>query len=212
MKTDIKNSYLFEELQKLDLHYFIIITCMQLVNDAFELDKTKDLAAKLHLNFVSPIFNIVKNKMAPLLNDLDDFYFDDFYHSFSKEEHLKIEKFINNNIDVFEIVFAPVYEIIDRTKYINCRYYARRCCNDKPALHRVMVNYRRLENLKCIYLLQKCIKNNKCVPYNKLNLIKHRIAEFISDFYIKEHVYNISLSTNSQPQCNKTCLILDATE
>ena len=38
-------------------------------------------------------------------------YFDAFYDTFSKEELLKIKTFIRNNINNFEILFAPfVYE------------------------------------------------------------------------------------------------------
>ena len=114
------------------------------------------------------------------------------YDSFSKEECLKIEKFIINNIDIFEIVFAPMHEIIDDFKNCTPNYV---CDCNNHILCSIM--YYRLENLKHIYLLQKCIKNNKHVLYNKLGPIKHMLIKIIANSSIKNVVYERSLLTNS---------------
>ena len=70
MNADIKNSQFLKEFCELDLNYFISSAHMYLVNLAFENSKTKKLAEKLHLSFVSPIFYIVKNKMMHTKGDI----------------------------------------------------------------------------------------------------------------------------------------------
>ena len=43
-----------------------------------------------------------------------DIYFDDLYDDLSIKEFSKIKKFISKNIDVFEIAFTPMHEIMEQ--------------------------------------------------------------------------------------------------
>ena len=47
------------------------------------------------------------------------------YFELSKDEYSKIKKFIDNNIDTFESILAPIPDFIDLYKksYNNYRYY-----------------------------------------------------------------------------------------
>ena len=180
------NNQFLKEFFELDLHYCIIVAHMNLVTFAFKINETHDLAEKLHLNFVKPIFSIVKDKMMGITGNL---YFDSFYDTFSKKELLKIKKFICNNIDSFEILFAPFvheyqHEYKNEHDYEYIPYY-------------ITVNFHQLKSLKYIYLLQKHVKNNKHHLYNKLGLIEDRLTEIILNFCDKKVCYERSFLTNS---------------
>ena len=47
------------------------------------------------------------------------------YFELPKDEYSKIKKFIDNNIDTFESILAPIHDFIDLFKksYNNYRYY-----------------------------------------------------------------------------------------
>ena len=135
MNTHIKNGRFFKRFCSIDLKYYIIIRCMNLINSASKIDKTRDLATKLHLNFISPLFKVIKNKLILLpIDDNIDFY--RFYHKeLSKEELLKIEKIINSNIDTFEIVFTPMPKIIDQARHAYQMSSYKCSCDKKCICH-----------------------------------------------------------------------------
>ena len=161
-----------KEFFEFDLHYYIIVVHLNLVTFALKLNETHNAAEKLHLNIVRPIFSIMKDKLMRITGNL---YFDSFYNTFSKEELLKINKFISNNIDNFEFFFAPfVHEYPYEYPY------------EYPFT--ITANFHRLKSLKHIYLLQKHIKNNKHYLYNKLGLIKDWFTEIILNFCDKKFV------------------------
>ena len=166
-----------------DFNYIIICKYMPLINLVSEIDKTTNLAIKLHVKFIEPIFNIVKDKIRHHISIDNDF--DDFYNNFSKEERLKMKKFINNNIDIFEIVFTPMHKFINQVRHYHCMcnypcnckkkcecHNNVYCCKTKYDLRRILFFYDDLENLKYLYLLQRCIINNKYHHWNKLDTIR----------------------------------------
>ena len=99
-----------------------------------------------------------------------------FYCNSSKDERLKTKKSISNNIDTFEIVFTPMHKLLDHLEYCYCLcnyicnceekcrcLYHQYCCENKNTLRCIVQVYHTVEHLKYLYLLQKCIKNNKYV-------------------------------------------------
>ena len=100
------------------------------------------LAIKLYSNFVLLIINITKGKhikeynkhvknnkyinrdCSYLINICSERYFE-----LSKDEYSKIKKFIDNNIDTFESILAPIHDFIDlyRKCYDNYCYCPYNC-------------------------------------------------------------------------------------
>ena len=99
------------------------------------------LAIKLYRNFVLPIINITKDEHIKEYNEhvndskyikrncsylIDICY--ERYFELSKDEYYKIKKFIDDNIDSFESILAPMHDLIDLYKkiyndYHYCYYY-----------------------------------------------------------------------------------------
>ena len=96
-----------KKFMKLYLNYFIAAEYMNLVNALFGVYETKKLAEKLHLTFIAPLFSIVKDEMAKIKGDI---LFYNLYNNLSREKRLEIQKCINNNLDISEIVSAPKYK------------------------------------------------------------------------------------------------------
>ena len=118
MKINKTDEYFTKTFCNVDYEYLFTIECMHLINFAFRIDKINKLATKLHLKFIEPIFNIVKNKIKQITSD--HIHFDAFYCDFSKNKRLKIKKFIRNNINIFEIVFTSMHKLIDQVEYCYC--------------------------------------------------------------------------------------------
>ena len=96
------------------------------------------LAIKLYLNFVLPIINITKDEHIREYNKHvnDSKYINrncsylinicyERYFELSKNEYYKIKKFIDDNIDTFESILAPIHNTIDSyekcyNNYCNC--------------------------------------------------------------------------------------------
>ena len=114
MEIEKTDDHFLKALCNIDFKYIITIKCMHLINSDSKIDKTNNLATKLHLKFIEPIFNIVKDKTKQ--HTSDNIYLHDFYCDFSKKECLRIEKFMSNNINIFEIVFTPMHKITDQAK------------------------------------------------------------------------------------------------
>ena len=165
-----------------DVHYYIILAHMNLITFASKINKTKDLAEKLHLNFVKPIFSIVKDKLMRVKSNI---YLDTFCDNFSEKERSKINAFIRDNIDNFEILFV---------RFIHGHEHEQHIEHYKHVLFDMITSFYVLESLKYIYLLQKHIKNNK---YHQLGLIEELVTITINFVVTEEDYYERSLLTNS---------------
>ena len=97
-----------------DFEYVFTTECMHLISFASKIDKTIDLALKLHSKFIEPILNIIRDRTKQYA--LPDYiYFKNFHSSLSKGERLKIKKLISNNIFfifLFFLFFILFYFII----------------------------------------------------------------------------------------------------
>ena len=157
-----------------------------------------DLAIKLYCNFVLPIINITKNEHKKEYNErveniryikkncpyLMDICFDRY---FELDEHSKIKKFIDNNIDTLESIFAPIHGFVDLYRYYpfnfhsvfepihkfvdlyryypfnfhSIKNYDEHVCiieRDSYGLKNITKSYFNLEHIKSFYLLQKFTK------------------------------------------------------
>ena len=94
------------------------------------------LAIKLYNNFVLPIINITKDEHIKEYNKhvndskyinrncsyLRDICYERYFE-LSKDEYSKIKKFIDDNIDTFESMLAPIQDLIDLYKKFYNNYY-----------------------------------------------------------------------------------------
>ena len=102
------------------------------------------------------------------------------YFELSKDEYSKIKKFIDNDIDAFESILAPIHDFLDLHKksYNNYRYYpfnlhfinnydkcvciigkySEFCEKDNYVLEKYIISYFNVEYIKFFYLLQKVTK------------------------------------------------------
>ena len=157
-----------ETFCKIDFKYLFVLECMQLVKTSLNISKARYLAVKLRQKFISCMTN---NYDHEIRNDF--IHFKMCYHALLKNDHLKIKIIVEKHLDTFEIVFAPVQELLDETKfekcmcvsacnirgYCDCTHY--RCCSKQTVLFHILQMYHALKLLKYFYLLQKCIKNKK---------------------------------------------------
>ena len=88
------------------------------------------------------------------------------YFKLSRDEYLKIKKFVDNNMDITESALAPMHDYFDLYKkcyghyYCSCYYYHnQRVRYIFP--EKIMKLYFNIEYTKFFYLLQKEIKLNK---------------------------------------------------
>ena len=97
----------------------------------------------MYCNFVLPIINITKNEHIKEYNEHinDSKYINkncsylmniccERYFALSKDEYHKIKKIIDDNIDTFESILAPIHGSIDSYKkcyksycYCSCNYF-----------------------------------------------------------------------------------------
>ena len=130
-----------EMINDIDFSRGFIYECAHLVNNLYNHNDYNHLAIKLHLNFVLPIINITKNEHIKEHNEhVNDSkyinrncsYLIDIYHEIyfklSKYEYYKIKKSIDDNIDTFESILAPIHDSINSyKKCYNNYYYSRNC-------------------------------------------------------------------------------------
>ena len=125
-------------INDIDFLYGFIYECANLLNNLYDHYNYDHLAIKLYNNFVLPIINITKTEHIKEYNEhvknrkyinrncsyLMDICFERYFE-LSKDEYSKIKKFIDNNIDTFESILAPIHAFIDlyRKSYNNYRYY-----------------------------------------------------------------------------------------
>ena len=127
-----------EMINNIDFSFGFIYECADLVNNLYDHNDYDHLAIKLYRNFDLPIINITKDEHIKVHNEhVNDSkyikrncsYLIDIccerYFELSKDEYYKIKKFIDDNIDTFESILAPIQNLIDSYKkfYDNNYYY-----------------------------------------------------------------------------------------
>ena len=113
-----------EMINDIDLLYGFIYERNDLVNTLYNHNNYDHLAIKLHSNFVLPIINITKNEHIKEYNERvnDSKYVNrnclylmnicyEKYFKLSKDEYSKIKKLIDDNIDTFESMLAPISSV-----------------------------------------------------------------------------------------------------
>ena len=179
-----------EMINDIDFSYGFIYECADLVNNLYDHYNYDHLAIKLYHNFVLPIINTTKDehikeynegvKNSKYINRNCSYLMDicyERYFKLSKDEYSKIKKFIDDNIDTFESMLAPIHDSIDlHKKYCNnycycpcschClkRYsecvcdnskYKEFCKENNFILKCIAKSYFNVEYIKFFYLLQK---------------------------------------------------------
>ena len=115
-----------EMINDIDLLYGFIYECNDLVNNLYNHNNYDHLAIKLYSNFVLPVINITKKEHIKEYNEHvnDSKYINrnclylmnicyERYFKLSKDEYSKIKKFIDDNIDAFQSMLAPIHDSID---------------------------------------------------------------------------------------------------
>ena len=108
-------------INDIDISYGFIYECADLVNNLYDDNIYDHLAIKLYSNFVLPIINITKDehikeynecvKNSKYINRNCSYLMDicyERYFKLSKDKYSKIKKFIDDNIDTFESMLAPI--------------------------------------------------------------------------------------------------------
>ena len=206
-------------INDIDFSYGFIYECADLVTNLYDHYNYDHLAMKLYNNFVLPIINITKTehikeynehlKNSKYINRNCSYLMDiccERYFELSKDEYSKIKKFIDNNIDTFESILAPIHHFIDLYKksYNNYRYYpfnfhfiknydkcvciigkfSEFCEKDNYVLKKIIISYFNVEYIKCFFLLQKVTKlgisniNNRILIDIFINLYKNNNIDF----------------------------------
>ena len=178
-----------EMINDIDLLYGFIYDCNDLVNNLYNHNIYDHLAIKLYSNFVLSIIDITENEHIKEYNEHvnDSKYINrnclylmnicyEKYFKLPKDECSKIKKIIDDNIDTFESILAPIHDSIDLYKkcynsYCHClkRYGECVCDNGKCKefckennfiLKSIAKSYFNVEYIKFFYLLQKVINLN----------------------------------------------------
>ena len=200
-------------INDIDFSYGFIYECAGLVNNLYDHNNYDHLSIKLYSNFVLPIINITKTEHIKEYNEhvKNNKYINincsylinicsERYSELSKDEYSKIKKIIDNNIDTFESILAPIHDIIDlyRKCYNNYCYsiynecvcitdkYSGFCEENNIILKRIMRSYFNVEYIQFFYLLQKVIGLN--------------ISNIYSDILV--NIF-INLDNNSNIGCNE---------
>ena len=184
-----------EMINDIDFSYGFIYECADLVNNLYDDNVYDHLAIRLYSNFVLPIINITKDEHIKEYNErvknskytnrncsylIDICY--ERYFKLSKDEFSKIKKFIDDNIDTFESILAPIHDSIDLYKkcynnycYCPCSCHCLKryseCVYDNSKykeffeennfiLKSIAKSYFDVEYIKFFYLLQKVFKLN----------------------------------------------------
>ena len=181
-----------EMINDIDFLYGFIYQCADLVNNLYDHNDYDHLAIKLYNNFVLPIINITKDEhikeYTKHVNDskyikrncsylIDICY--ERYFELLRDEYSKIKKFIDDNIDTFEPILAPIQDLIDLyKKFYNDYYYpfnfhyiknydkcvciigkySEFCAMDNFVFTNIAKSYFNVEYIKFFYLLQKVTK------------------------------------------------------
>ena len=178
-----------EMINDIDFSYGFIYECADLVNKLYDDNIYDHLAIKLYSNFVLPIINITKDehikeynervKNSKYINRNCSYLIDicyERYFKLLKDEYSKIKKFIDDNIDTFESMLAPIHDDLYKKCYNNYCYchclkrYSECVCNNSKykefceennfILKSIAKSYFNVEFIKFSYLLQKVFKLN----------------------------------------------------
>ena len=130
-------------IDNIDFLYGFIYECANLINNLYDYDNCDNLAIKLCSEFIMPIINIAKKEHIKEYNEHSKDIIDNLestkdiysicsylmnicceeYFKLSQDEHLKIKKFIDNNIDIIESTLAPMNDYFDSFKKCYSHYY-----------------------------------------------------------------------------------------
>ena len=183
-------------INDIDFWYGFIYECADLVNKLYDHYNYDHLAIKLYSNFVLPMITITKKEHIKEYNEhvknskyinrncsyLMDICFERYFE-LSKDEYSKIKKFINNNIDTFESMLAPIHNLIDSYKKVYNNYYY-------PYNYYCIKNYN-----KCICITGKY--SEFCEKYNYIFrkiTVSYFNVEYIKFFYLLQKVTKLGIS------------------
>ena len=181
----------------IDFSYGFIYECADLVNNLYDHNNYDHLPIKLYNNFVLPIINITKSEHIKEYNEhvknskyinrncsyLMDIFFKKYFE-LSKDEYSKIKTFIDNNIDTFESILAPIHDFIDLYKKVYNDY----CCY--PYNYYCIKNYN-----ECICITGKY--SEFCEKYNYIfrkTTVSYFNVEYIKFFYLLRKVTKLGIS------------------
>ena len=184
-----------EMINDIDFLCGFIYECADLVNNLYDHNDYDHLAIKLYNNFVLPIINITTDEHIKEYNKhvndskyikrncsyLIDIYYERYFE-LSKDEYSKIKRFIDDYVDTFESILAPIQDLIDLyKKFYNDYYYypfnfhyiknydkcvciigkySEFCAIDNFILTNIAKSYFKVEHIKFFYLLQKLSISN----------------------------------------------------
>ena len=207
-----------EIINDIDFSYEFIYECANLVNTLYYYNDYNHLAIKLYRNFVLPIINITKDEHIKEYNKHvnDSKYINrncsylinicyKRYFELSKDEYYKIKKFIDDNIDTFESILAPIHNTIHSYKKCynnyycscscyclknyckysvcnNCKYMVCKKKKNNFILKSIVKSYFNLEYIKFFYLLQKVIKLNTSNIHS--DILKNMFINLYYNIYI----------------------------
>ena len=208
-----------EMINNVDFSYGFIYECIDLVNNLYNHNDYNHLTIKLYRNFVLPTINITKNEHIKEYNEhviVDICY--ERYFELSKDEYYKIKKFIDDNIDTFESILAPIHGFIDSYKkcynsycycYCSCGFnclknYCKCLCDNCEyivckknnfILKSIAKPYFNVEYIKFFYLLQKVIKLNISNIHSdilkKMFINLHDISNINCNEKVKSKIYDL---------------------
>ena len=201
--------------------YGFIYECAKLINNLHEHDNYNYLAIKSCEEFVMSIIIITKKEHIEEYNmhigDNTDIFSTSSYlmnickerfFELTQDEYLKIKKFIDNNVDVIEYVFAPIIYYFDLYKKCYNHYYCS--CYNYVFEHiefreKIIKIYFNIEYIKFLYLLQKKLNKN----IGNINVLIDIFINLYDDSGIncnkKKKLYDLydNIILNKFDQCNK---------
>ena len=178
---------MLSSLEHIDFLYGFIYECANLIKNLYDYENYDRLVIKLCTEFVMPIINITKKEhekeynehIKYIINSLerDTNIFDIFsylmnicrerYFKLPQDEYLKINDFVDNNIDIIEYAFAPMIDYFDLCKKCHSHYYCQCYYHKKKILYifpgnihrefqeKIIKLYFNIEYIKFFYLLQQ---------------------------------------------------------
>ena len=187
-----------EMINDIDFSYKFIYECANLVNNLYDHNDHDHLAIKLYRNFVLPIINITKDEYIKEYNEhvndskyikrncsyvIDICY--ERYFELSKDEYYKIKKFIDDNIDSFESILAPMHDLTDSYKKFYNYYY-----------YNYSFNFHYLKNYdKCVCIIGKYSEFCELDNYILANIAESYFnLEYIKFFYLLQKVTKLSIN------------------
>ena len=154
------NDTFISMLRDIDLLYGFIHECTYLINNLYEHNNYGHLVLELCDKFILPIINNTKDEHKKDYNihvkytkNVDNiclylmYICGEKYFKLTRDEYLKIKKFVDNNIDTVEAILAPTHEFFDLSKKCYDSYCYCPCnCHCKQ------------NNRKCVCLTDKYIE------------------------------------------------------